>query len=104
MCVGSIGVFLEGIWTKVHQAAGNMRRPMLAQVVGAMTNIVLDPILIFGAGPIPSLGVAGAAYATVVGQFVAAAITFGHGFYRPPERDRCCPVSKPFTGWATPLS
>lgn len=41
VCVGSISVFLEGIWTKVHQAAGNMRRPMLAQVAGAMTNIVL---------------------------------------------------------------
>lgn len=94
VCVGSIGVFLEGIWTKVHQAAGNMRRPMLAQVVGAMTNIVLDPILIFGAGPIPSLGVAGAAYATVAGQFVAAAITFGHGFYRPPGKGQMLPCVK----------
>ncbi|MEI3361892.1 MAG: MATE family efflux transporter [Oscillospiraceae bacterium] len=94
VCVGSIGVFLEGIWTKVHQAAGNMRRPMLAQVAGAMTNIVLDPILIFGAGPIPSLGVAGAAYATVAGQFVAAAITFGHGFYRPPGKGQMLPCVK----------
>ena len=94
VCVGSISVFLEGIWTKVHQAAGNMRRPMLAQVAGAMTNIVLDPILIFGAGPIPSLGVAGAAYATVAGQFVAAAITFGHGFYRPPGKGQMLPCVK----------
>ena len=48
VCVGSLGIFLESIWTKVHQAGGNMRLPMLAQIAGALTNIVLDPILIFG--------------------------------------------------------
>ena len=48
VCIGSIGAFLEGNWTKVHQSRGNMHRPMVAQTVGALTNIVLDPILIFG--------------------------------------------------------
>lgn len=48
VCVGSLGIFLESIWTKVHQAGGNMRLPMLAQIAGALTNIVLDPILILG--------------------------------------------------------
>lgn len=43
VCVGSLGIFLESIWTKVHQAGGNMRLPMLAQIAGALTNIVLDP-------------------------------------------------------------
>ena len=50
VCIGSIGAFLEGNWTKVHQSRGNMHRPMVAQTVGALTNIVLDPILIFGLG------------------------------------------------------
>ena len=64
VCVGSPGVFLESTWSKVHQARGNMRLPMLAQIAGAAANIVLDPILIFGLGPAPALGVAGAAFAT----------------------------------------
>lgn len=84
VCLGSGGVFLEGIWSKVHQASGNMKLPMLAQVAGALTNIVLDPILIFGVGPIPALGVAGAAVATVAGQVVAALITCS-GIRKPPK-------------------
>ena len=46
-CVCSIGLFLESGWTKVLQAEGNMNRPMVAQIIGAITNIVLDPLLIF---------------------------------------------------------
>ena len=83
VCAGSLGVFLESTWSKVHQAGGNMRLPMVAQIAGALTNIVLDPILIFGLGPVPELGVAGAAYATVAGQVLAAVITCS-GFHRPP--------------------
>ena len=83
VCIGSIGVFLEGTWTKVHQARGNMRLPMAAQVAGALTNIVLDPLLIFGLGPFPALGIAGAAYATVAGQMLAALIT-ASALHRPP--------------------
>ncbi len=83
--IGSIGVFLEGNWTKVHQAVGNMRLPMIAQILGAVTNIVFDPLLIFGMGPFPELGVAGAALATVLGQIAAAVITgAGGGIRRPP--------------------
>lgn len=84
VCIGSLGVFLESCWTKVHQAGGNMRLPMLAQIAGAVTNIIFDPLLIFGIGPFPEMGVAGAAWATVGGQFVAAAIT-AKGFRRPPR-------------------
>ena len=80
VCVGSLGVFLESTWSKVHQARGNMRLPMLAQIAGAATNIVLDPILIFGLGPVPALGVA---YATVAGQVLAAVIV-SSGLRRPP--------------------
>lgn len=85
VCVGSLGIFLESIWTKVYQAGGNMRLPMLAQIAGALTNIVLDPVLIFGLGPVPHMGIAGAAIATVAGQCVAAAITGAAGFRRPPK-------------------
>ena len=84
VCVGSLGMFLESNWTKVHQAVGNMKLPMAAQIAGALTNIVLDPILIFGWGPAPQMGIAGAAWATVAGQFVAAAITGVKGCRRPP--------------------
>ena len=85
VCIGSLGAFLEGNWTKVHQSRGNMMLPMFAQTIGALINIALDPILIFGKGPIPEMGVAGAAYATVCGQTVAAVITGIKGFKKPPK-------------------
>lgn len=85
VCVGSLGTFLESMWSKVHQATGNMLLPMIAQVSGALTNIALDYILIFGKFGLPALGIAGAAYATVAGQFVSAAIVGVTGFHLPPK-------------------
>lgn len=83
VCVGSLGIFLESIWSKVHQANGNMKLPMIAQICGALTNIILDPLLIFGLYGCPKLGISGAAYATVAGQVVAALITIS-GLRKPP--------------------
>lgn len=73
---GSLGIFVESICTKILQAKGNMALPMAAQIIGAVTNIILDPILIFGLFGAPCLGIAGAAVATVLGQWIAMAITF----------------------------
>ena len=64
----SVGVFIELNLEKTLQATGNMIYPMLFMLVGTVTNIILDPLLIFGIGFFPKLGVLGAAVATVIGQ------------------------------------
>ena len=74
----SIGTYIEVVITKILQGTGNMIVPMLAQLVGAITNIILDPIFIFNAGEgigLPfglGLGVKGAAIATVIAQCTSA--------------------------------
>lgn len=87
VCVCSVGLFLESIWTKVLQANGDMKTPMLAQIAGAAVNIALDPLLIFGLAGFPELGIAGAAAATVAGQIAAALIVMKKGFRRSPPRE-----------------
>ena len=67
----SLGILLHLAIEKTLQATGNMIAPMIFQLVGAITNIILDPILIFGMFGAPRLGVAGAAIATVTGQFLS---------------------------------
>ena len=63
-----------------------MKLPMVAQIVGALVNIALDPVLIFGFGPVAALGIKGAAIATVAGQIVAAMIVWKGGYVRSPKR------------------
>lgn len=84
VCGFSFGIFLESHWTKVLQARGDMKTPMIAQVIGAVTNMVLDWLLIFGIGIFPRMGVAGAAVATVIGQILAAVIVGVKGFHKVP--------------------
>ena len=90
VCVFSIGIFTEGVWSKILQARGDMKTPMAAQIAGAITNCVLDPLLIFGLGPFPELGIAGAAIATVTGQMVAALVVVWKAFRRPPAPGSYC--------------
>lgn len=66
----SPGAFVDIFNGKVFQATGNMKIPMITQLAGAVVNIILDPLLIFGIG-FPKMGVTGAAVATVSGQIFA---------------------------------
>lgn len=67
----SFGIFVQITYERIMQATGNTVYNMIIQGIGALINIIFDPILIFGYFGIPAMGVAGAAIATVMGQMVA---------------------------------
>ena len=71
ICCWSLGMYLAQGWEKLLIATGNATPSMISQALGAVVNIILDPVLIFGLGPFPALGVRGAAIATVIGQYAA---------------------------------
>ena len=75
ICLGlSIGIFLQFCFERMLQATGRTLLSMCTQVLGALINMILDPILIFGLYGAPRLEVAGAAWATVTGQIIAAGV------------------------------
>ena len=71
-CIAGFGIFIQTTFERLLQATGKTVYTMITQGIGAIINIILDPILIFGLFGMPKMGVAGAAVATVIGQIVAA--------------------------------
>ena len=102
-CLLSLGIFVEVLGERLLQSSGRTIFTLVTQGTGAVINIILDPCLIFGLGPFPQMGIAGAAIATVIGQWVAAilAVIFNLKFnpdiqfaprYFKPQKDIILPI------------
>lgn len=81
----SLGNIMFGIYEKLLQSTGKTVYSTVAQILGAVTNIILDPIMIFGWFGLPSMGIAGAAWATVIGQFVSMFVAMYFHYFKNKE-------------------
>lgn len=75
----NVGICYE----KIFQAVGKMRVSMFSMMAGCVANIILDPLMIFGIGPFPAMGIQGAAYATGIGQCLTLAVYLLLFWHRP---------------------
>lgn len=83
--IASIGLFFAITQERLLQATGNSFYSMISQTCGALTNIVMDPILIFGLLGLPKLGVVGAAIATIMGQLVSMLVSLVLNLWKNKE-------------------
>jgi len=81
----SFGIFGQFITERLLQATGRTTLSMYTQLLGAVTNLILDPILIFGWFGLPAMGITGAAVATVLGQIISAMFGFWLNVKKNPE-------------------
>lgn len=106
---GFVFHFINPIYSAIFNATGNSVTPFIVNTIGLVTNIVLDPILIFGIGPFPEMGIKGAALATIIAQIVVTSIyivisrknkvLFSHlNLFKLPQKDyigRICKLGIP---------
>lgn len=97
-CCISVGIIFFSIFEKMLQATGRSLYSTIAQITGAVVNIVFDPILIYGWLGFPEMGVKGAAYATVAGQIVSAILVLVFHLKMNTEIDKSLKYMKP--SWA----
>ena len=86
-CIFTLGIFVEILGERLLQASGRTVYTLFTQGIGAVLNILLDPVFIFGFEPlgIPQMGAAGAAVATVIGQWVAAIMAVIFNLTKNPD-------------------
>lgn len=85
ICILCLGSFMQMLFERLLQSTGRTFYSMITQATGAIINIILDPIFIFGYFGVPEMGIAGAAVATVIGQWIAASLALFFNLKKNPD-------------------